>query len=469
MCNGDRSRGVRGDPRNTNLAHFHKQHVEVGDESAISNEAATGPDCCVGAVVATAAAEGDVLHISSVPSGSFTEVRWLARAIHGNVYVYRWRTGRCLDKVEAVEACDTVDDAGVTDDDEAAGERVAVKRLVTERIERNREKERNERNVHLDCRRNAPDPEDSLTEIGVLSYLAERPDLPQYLLKMLGLFADGTHTWLVTEYAEGGELFSLAAAPTPLVEAEVKSYGWMLLQAVAYLHKHKIGHRDISLENILLRNGNIRLMDFGMAVQSHSDAGVPLRYYRMVGKDFYRAPECYVPSGADARVVAPPFPAAGEVASIACGAALCEVKLPPTARPGQICMAELWGYAAAPADVFSVAVCIFILAWQSPPWHRALLSDPSFVVARNRGDNGLEALLKGWRKRPMAPEAMQLLGEMVRSDPRRRPSALGSLASPWFATYAGKAVPVHASATAVQAPSLAAKSGGSTPPSPSEK
>ena len=44
-------------------------------------------------------------------------------------------------------------------------------------------------------------------------------------------------------------------------------WSWQLLQAVAFLHKQQICHRDISLENILLSKGDIRLMDFGQAVR----------------------------------------------------------------------------------------------------------------------------------------------------------------------------------------------------------
>lgn len=52
-----------------------------------------------------------------------------------------------------------------------------------------------------------------------------------------------------------------------------------------YLHAHDIGHRDISLENVLLKNGVTRLMDFGMAAQTRRRCGTRLRYFRAVGKD----------------------------------------------------------------------------------------------------------------------------------------------------------------------------------------
>merc|ERR1719408_529418 len=121
---------------------------------------------------------------------------------------------------------------------------------------------------------------------------------------MHGVYAEQQFTWLITEFAEGGELFDVAAAGG-LSETKIHEYMWQLLQAVDYLHQHQIGHRDISLENVLLKDGSVRLMDFGMAVQTHAPSGAPLEYFRIAGKDFYRAPEVYVPSIAKVPVVAP--------------------------------------------------------------------------------------------------------------------------------------------------------------------
>jgi len=39
-----------------------------------------------------------------------------------------------------------------------------------------------------------------------------------------------------------------------------------LAQAIKYLHDRCVIHRDIKLENVLIRDGNIKLGDFGWAV-----------------------------------------------------------------------------------------------------------------------------------------------------------------------------------------------------------
>lgn len=284
--------------------------------------------------------------------------------------------------------------------------------------------------------------EDASTELGVLSYLGRQPDLPESLLRLLGVFQDGRHTLLVTELADGGELFDVVARAGPLGEARQLQYGSQLLQAVAYLHEHRIGHRDISLENVLLKGGVAKLMDFGMAVQSHTASGTPLRYFRAAGKDFYRAPECYVPASPEVKVVAPAGAAPGEVAMLPSpGGYLSEVMMPQDVEPGRVCRAKVWGYAAHPADCFAVGVCLFILGWQCPAWHRATLADQGFAYAHRMGRRGLEGLLRRWQKKPGSPEVMQLLADLLWWQPAKRPSALACLARPCFSAVAGTAPP----------------------------
>merc|ERR1712060_798434 len=108
-------------------------------------------------------------------------------------------------------------------------------------------------------------------------------------------FDAGDDIWLVLEHADEGDLFGVVKSGN-LEDRHMMLWMWQLLQAVSYLHKLYIGHRDISLQNILLHRGDVRLMDFGQAVQTHSTDGQLLRYFIPAGKDSYRAPECYIPN-----------------------------------------------------------------------------------------------------------------------------------------------------------------------------
>ena len=49
-------------------------------------------------------------------------------------------------------------------------------------------------------------------------------------------------------------------------EEAVKFYAAQLASSLAYLHKQKLVHRDLKLENVLLdSDGYIKLCDFGLA------------------------------------------------------------------------------------------------------------------------------------------------------------------------------------------------------------
>mmetsp|Transcript_53626 Transcript_53626/g.85258 ORF Transcript_53626/g.85258 Transcript_53626/m.85258 type:complete len:477 (-) Transcript_53626:192-1622(-) len=352
------------------------------------------------------------LNFDKVESSHFTLVRKVSGGINGDIFRYRW----CREEQQQSQD-------------------VAVKKLRNSSLQRELGIQTNERSIQLEPGKNAPPEEDALTEIGVLSYLASQPDCSTHLLKMLGCFSDLSCTWLVTEFADAGELFNMVSSPL-LTDDKKKRYSWELLQAVACLHHHRIGHRDISLENILIKDDMVKLMDFGLAVCSHSASGSPLRYFRAAGKSFYRAPECYVPSLAQVQIVTPCNCQPGDVVMVnADNGCLCEVRLPPKSNPGSRCKADVWGYAAQPADIFATGLAICILWCGFPLWKKALLADATFAFVHRLKDNGIASLLQRWKK-PLPPtDVLNLLVGMLQTDaPSKRLSAAECLDSHWFSS-----------------------------------
>ncbi|XP_053682780.1 STE20-like serine/threonine-protein kinase [Sabethes cyaneus] len=71
---------------------------------------------------------------------------------------------------------------------------------------------------------------------------------------------------LVMEFAAGGELYDYLSERKVLSEEEARRIFRQVATAIYYCHKHKICHRDLKLENILLdENGNAKIADFGLS------------------------------------------------------------------------------------------------------------------------------------------------------------------------------------------------------------
>ena len=70
---------------------------------------------------------------------------------------------------------------------------------------------------------------------------------------------------VVTEYADG-ELFGLLEDDHSLPEEQIQVIACQLISALHYLHSHRITHRDMKPQNILLcKDNNVKLCDFGFA------------------------------------------------------------------------------------------------------------------------------------------------------------------------------------------------------------
>jgi fused-like protein len=74
---------------------------------------------------------------------------------------------------------------------------------------------------------------------------------------------------VVTEYADG-ELFQLLEDDGTLPEEQVQIIACQLVSALYYLHSHRIMHRDMKPQNILLcKDNRVKLCDFGYKKKKH--------------------------------------------------------------------------------------------------------------------------------------------------------------------------------------------------------
>ncbi|XP_007228754.3 serine/threonine-protein kinase SIK1 isoform X2 [Astyanax mexicanus] len=85
-----------------------------------------------------------------------------------------------------------------------------------------------------------------------------------HIIKLYQVMETKNMLYIVTEYAKNGEMFDYLASNGRLSEGEARRTFWQILTAVEYCHRHRIVHRDLKAENLLLdENMNIKLADFG--------------------------------------------------------------------------------------------------------------------------------------------------------------------------------------------------------------
>ncbi|WP_160573961.1 WD40 repeat domain-containing serine/threonine protein kinase [Actinomadura physcomitrii] len=169
--------------------------------------------------------------------------------------------------------------------------------------------------------------------------------------------------WIVMELVRGRSLDAAVREDGPLDEAEAARIGARIAEALAVAHRAGVVHRDIKPANVLLEGGRVVVSDFG-------PAAVP-----------------------------------GETALTASGALL---GTPAFLAPEQVDDRE----ATAASDIWSLGVTLYAAVEGRPAFAGGSLA--ALLLAISRGE---PAPME--RARVLAP----VLRDVLRRDPRRRPSA----------------------------------------------
>ncbi|KAF2763278.1 Pkinase-domain-containing protein [Pseudovirgaria hyperparasitica] len=113
-----------------------------------------------------------------------------------------------------------------------------------------------------------------------------------FLITLWGTFQDSKNLYMVMDFVEGGELFSLLRKSQRFPNPVAKFYAAEVTLALDYLHSMDIIYRDLKPENLLLdRHGHLKITDFGFAKE------VPDITWTLCGTPDYLAPEVVASKG----------------------------------------------------------------------------------------------------------------------------------------------------------------------------
>jgi len=86
------------------------------------------------------------------------------------------------------------------------------------------------------------------------------------IIRLIEVFENSTQIFLVTEYADNGDLLQLIKQKGNLCEEEAKPIFRQIVYGLAHLNCRGVLHRDIKLDNVLMNSkGEVKICDFGVS------------------------------------------------------------------------------------------------------------------------------------------------------------------------------------------------------------
>ncbi|KAJ3042780.1 Cyclin-dependent kinase 3 [Rhizophlyctis rosea] len=241
-------------------------------------------------------------------------------------------------------------------------------------------------------------PSTAIREISLLKELKHNN-----VVKLLDIVHSDAKLYLIFEFLDLDLKKYMDSVPGRLAPQLIRSYLWQLMKGINFCHCHRILHRDLKPQNLLIdQEGNLKLADFGLA----RAFGIPLRTYtHEVVTLWYRAPEILLGSKH--------YSTAVDMWSVGCiFAELCSGR---PFFPGDSEIDEIF-------RIFRILGTPSEDMWpniqQLPDWKQSF---------PNWAPQDLSKLLPN-----LEPEGIDLLSKLLAYDPANRISAKRALAHPYF-------------------------------------
>lgn len=128
---------------------------------------------------------------------------------------------------------------------------------------------------------------DTSREVELLKLCQGHPNI----VKLIEVYHDQLHTYIVLEFLRGGELLHRIRKRKSFTEQEASDIMRKLISAVQYIHERGVVHRDLKPENLLYESdredAEVKIVDFGFARVKPQNGGMTTPCFTL----HYAAPE----------------------------------------------------------------------------------------------------------------------------------------------------------------------------------
>ena len=235
--------------------------------------------------------------------------------------------------------------------------------------------------------------ENPINEIAAMQFIGnEHPNL----VAQIECCIDDVNIYSVMRFCSHGELFDMIQQDGPMDDETARSMIFQVIAGLEQLQYRGIGHRDLSVENVLVDLDEITnelrfvIIDLGQcimcprreeipdSIEDHQLTPFSFKYVPRseCGKGHFMAPEVF--PGDDAPQYVNPM--------------LC--------------------------DIWALGIILFICLTGNFPLEAALPIDPAYQLIVSEPD-GVQQLVDGW-KLPMSANAVDLIQRMLRANPLER-------------------------------------------------